>query len=215
MEGLIQSSVVKDQEITGNKYSRYFDWQEPVKLIPGHRLLACCGVKNEGFLKLNIRPPKEKALALLCRRFVKNNNDCATQVVTAIDDCYTRLLGPSIETDIRQQAKERADDEALGVFARNLRETLMAPPLGPKIVLAIDPGYRTAARWSVWTRRANIWLMRSFIPASPKPRSQEAGRIVRGLVQRFEVEAIAIGNGTPAGKLRNSCGVSTWAKKYP
>ena len=145
-EGFMQSSVVKGKEDKGIKYSNYFDWQEPVARVPSHRVLAMLRGENEGFLKLKIRPPQEKALSLLHRRFVKSAGDASEQVVLAVEDSYPRLLAPSIETDIRQQAKERADDEALRVFARNLRETLMAPPMGPRAVLAIDPGYRTGCK---------------------------------------------------------------------
>jgi protein Tex len=140
-EGIIQSSVIKGKEGEGIKYSNYFDWQEPVARVPSHRVLAMLRGENEGFLKLRIRPPQEKALSLLHRRFVKSTGAASAQVVLAVEDSYPRLLAPSIETDIRQQAKERADDEALRVFARNLRETLMAPPMGPRSVLAIRPEF--------------------------------------------------------------------------
>jgi uncharacterized protein len=124
-EGIIQSSVVKGKEGEGIKYSNYFDWQEPVARVPSHRVLAMLRGENEGFLKLRIRPPQEKALSLLHRRFVKSTSAASAQVVLSVEDSYQRLLASSIETDIRQQSKERADDEALRVFARNLRETLM------------------------------------------------------------------------------------------
>ena len=145
-EGIIQSSMVKDKEVEGIKYSNYFDWQDPVNRVPSHRMLAILRGENEGFLKLKVRPPQEKALSLLYRHFVKGTGAASAQVVLAVEDSYTRLLAPSIETDIRQQAKERADDEALRVFRLNLRETLMSPPMGPRAVLAIDPGYRTGCK---------------------------------------------------------------------
>ena len=196
MEGLIQSSVVKDKESEGIKYSQYFDWQEPVSRVPSHRLLAMLRGENEGFLKIKIRPSPEKALAWLNRHFVKNNTESAAQLILAIEDSYTRLLGPSIETDIRQQAKERADDEALRVFARNLRETLMAPPLGPKTVLAIDPGYRTGCKVVCLDPQGKYLANAVIYPGQSEARSLEAARTVRDLIQRFSVEAIAIGNGT-------------------
>jgi protein Tex len=196
MEGLIQSSLVKDKEIEGVKYTNYFEWQEAINRVPSHRILAMFRGENEGFLKLKIRPPQEKALALLSRRFIKNNGACATQVNTAIEDSYIRLLGPSIETDIRQQVKERADDEALRVFSRNLRETLMAPPLGPKTVLAIDPGFRTGCKVVCLDPQGKFLVNAVIYPGQSEARGNEARQIIRELIQRFSIEAIAIGNGT-------------------
>jgi uncharacterized protein len=196
MEGLIQSGVVKDKESEGIKYSNYFEWQEAINRVPSHRILAMFRGENEGFLKLKIRPPQEKALALLSRRFIRNNGTCATQLTVAIEDSYTRLLGPSIETDIRQQVKERADDEALRVFSRNLRETLMAPPLGPKTVLAIDPGFRTGCKVVCLNPQGKYLVNAVIYPGQSEARSNEASQIIRELIQRFSVAAIAIGNGT-------------------
>jgi protein Tex len=196
MEGLIQSSVVKDKETEGIKFSQYFDWQDPVSRVPSHRLLAMLRGENEGFLKLKVRPPQEKALLLLARRFVKNNGLCATQVNLALEDSYSRLLAPSIETDIRQQAKERADDEALRVFARNLRETLMAPPLGPKAVLAIDPGYRTGCKVVCLDPQGRFLANAVIFPGQTETRSQEAAKTILDLIKAYSIEAIAIGNGT-------------------
>ena len=149
MEGVIQSSVVKDKEETAIKYRDYFEWQEPVSRVPSHRLLAMFRGENEGFLKLKIRPTEDKALSILHRQFIKGDGEASAQVVLAAEDSYTRLLAPSIETDIRRQAKERADDEALHVFVRNLRETLMAPPMGPRAILAIDRVTGQGVKWSV------------------------------------------------------------------
>jgi len=195
-EGVIQSSVAKDKEGEGIKYSNYFDWQEPVAKAPSHRLLAMLRGENEGFLKMTIRPPQEKALSLLHRRFVKSTGDASAQVVLAVKDSYQRLLSPSIETDIRQQAKERADDEALRVFARNLRETLMAPPMGPRAVLAIDPGYRTGCKVVCLDPQGKLLANAVIYVSQSAARSKEAGRTILDLIERFHVEAIAIGNGT-------------------
>jgi len=195
-EGVIQSSVAKGKESGGIKYSDYYDWQEPVAKIPSHRLLAMLRGENEGFLKLKIRPSQDKALSLLHRRFVKDTGAASAQVVLAVDDSYSRLLAPSIETDIRQQAKERADDEALHVFTRNLRETLMAPPMGPRAVLAIDPGYRTGCKVVCLDPQGNLQANAVIYPDQSAARSREAGRTILDLVERLHVEAIAIGNGT-------------------
>ena len=195
-EGIIQSSVVKGKEGEGIKYSNYFDWQETVARVPSHRMLAMLRGENEGFLKLRIRPPQEKALSFLHRRFIKSTGAASAQVVLAVEDSYPRLLAPSIETDIRQQAKERADDEALRVFARNLRETLMAPPMGPRAVLAIDPGYRTGCKMVCLDPQGKLLANAVIYVNQSAARSQEASQTILDLIQRFHIEAIAIGNGT-------------------
>jgi len=195
-EGIIQSSVAKGKEGEGIKYSNYFDWQEPVARVPSHRMLAMLRGENEGFLKLRIRPSQEKALLFLHRRFVKSTDATSAQVVLAVEDSYTRLLAPSIETDIRQQAKERADNEALRVFARNLRETLMAPPMGPRAVLAIDPGYRTGCKVVCLDPQGKLLVNAVIYVNQSAARSQEASQTILDLIQRFHIEAIVIGNGT-------------------
>jgi len=195
-EGIFQSSVVKGKEGEGIKYSNYFDWQEPVARVPSHRVLAMLRGENEGFLKLKIRPPQEKALPLLHRRFVKSTSGTSAQVVLALEDSYSRLLAPSIETDIRQQTKERADGEALRVFARNLRETLMASPVGPRSVLAVDPGYRTGCKVVCLDPQGSLLANAVIYVNQSTARSREASQTILGLIQRFHIEAIAIGNGT-------------------
>jgi len=196
MEGTIQSCVVKNKEAEGIKYSTYFDWEEPVARIPSHRLLAMFRGENEGFLKLKIRPPQEKALSLLKRRFVKSTNLTSAQVVMAVEDSYQRLLAPSIETDIRQKAKESADDEALRVFAGNLRETLMAPPMGAHSVLAIDPGYRTGCKVVCLDPQGKLLANDVIYINQSEARKKEASQTVSNFIKRFHIEAVAIGNGT-------------------
>lgn len=195
-EGIIQSSVAKEKEGEGIKYSNYFDWQEPVARVPSHRMLAMLRGENDGFLKLKIRPPQEKALSSLRRRFVKSSGGASAQVVLAVEDSYKRLLASSIETDIRQQAKERADDEALHVFARNLRETLMASPMGPRSVLAIDPGYRTGCKVVCLDPQGKLLANAVIYVSQSAARIREASRTILDLIQQFHIEAIAIGNGT-------------------
>jgi uncharacterized protein len=196
MEGVIQSAVVKDKEEAACKYRDYFEWQEPVSRVPSHRLLAMLRGENEGLLKLKIRPPQEKALSLLHRHFVKGDGDASAQVVMAAEDSYTRLLAPSIETDIRQQAKERADDEALRVFARNLRETLMSPPLGPKAILAIDPGFRTGCKVVCLDPQGKLLSHSVIFIEQSEARTKEAQKMIADLVNKYEIKTIAIGNGT-------------------
>ena len=195
-EGIIESNVVKGKEAEGAKFSNYFEWQEAVARVPSHRMLAMLRGENEGFLRLKVRPAEEKALSLLHRQFVRSDGAAAAQVIMALEDSYTRLMAPSVETDIRQQAKERADDEALRVFARNLRETLMAPPMGPRTVMAIDPGYRTGCKIVCLDPQGKLLANAVIYIGQSAAQTREAGQVVLGLVQRFHIEAIAIGNGT-------------------
>ena len=196
MEGTMQSTVAKGKESEGVKYSNYFDWKEPVSKVPSHRILATMRGENEGFLKIMIRPPQEKALSSLRRCFVKGAGAASAQVVQSVEDSYQRLLAPSIETDIRQQAKERADDEALRVFTRNVRETLMAPPMGPRAVLAIDPGYRTGCKVVCLDPQGKLLANDVVYVSQSAARTKEAEQKILDLVKRFNIEAIAIGNGT-------------------
>ncbi len=195
-QGVIQVSVVKGKEAEGIKYSNYYDWQEPVSKVAGHRLLAMLRGEKEEYLKVKIRPPEESALALLQRRFVKGDSLSSSQVVTAVADSYTRLLSPSIETDIRQLLKERADQEALQVFGRNLRETLMASPLGTKAVLAIDPGYRTGCKLVCLNPQGKLLDSTVIYPGQSESQSRAASQTVLHLIQKYHLEAVAIGNGT-------------------
>jgi len=196
MEGTMQSTVAKGKESEGVKYSNYFDWKEPVSKVPSHRMLAMMRGENEGFLNITIRPPQEKALSSLQRRFAKGAGAASAQVVQSVEDSYQRLLAPSIETDIRQQAKERADDEALRVFTLNVRETLMAPPMGPRAVLAIDPGYRTGCKVVCLDPQGKLLANDVIYVNHSAARTKEAEQKILDLIKRFNIEAIAIGNGT-------------------
>jgi len=195
-EGVIHSSVAKGREGEGIKYSNYFDWQEPVATVPSHRMLAMLRGENEGFLKMSIRPPQDNALSSLHRRFVKGTGAASAEVALAVDDSYHRLLAPSIETDIRQQTKERADDEALRVFTSNLRETLMAPPMGSRTVLAIDPGYRTGCKVVCLDPQGKLLANDVIYLNQSAVRSREASQTILTLIQKYHIETIAIGNGT-------------------
>ncbi|MGI2335049.1 MAG: Tex family protein [Dehalogenimonas sp.] len=195
-EGLIESNVIKGKETDGIKYNGYFESREPVSRVPSHRMLAMLRGENEGFLRLKIRPPQDKAATLLYRQFIKGTGDDSAQVALAVDDAYSRLLAPSIETDIRQQTKERADDEALRVFKANLRETLMAPPLGPRNILAIDPGFRTGCKVVCLDSQGKLLAHTVIYPSQSEARSKEAANTIRDLVGKYNVEAVAVGNGT-------------------
>jgi len=195
-EGMLASSVVKDKDEEGAKYRDYFDRQELIKQMPSHRLLAVLRGENEGYLKISIKPSEEEALDILYGRFVKGVLPAADQVKKAVDDCYKRLMAPSIENDIRSEAKERADDEAIKVFVKNLRQLLMESPLGQKNVLAMDPGYRTGCK-VVCLDRQGALLNNTVIYVTQSDRQKaEAAKVIRELVERYQIEAVAVGNGT-------------------
>ena len=195
-EGLFQSKVAKDKEKEGAKYRDYFEWEEPVRKAAGHRVLAMLRGEAEGFLKLTIRPDEERALSLLDQRYVKGESPASQHVSEAVRDSYGRLLAPSIETDIRRDAKERADDEAIRVFARNLRECLMASPLGQKAVLALDPGFRTGCKVVCLDRQGKLLHHTTVFLTHSEKQAAEGGKTLLDLVQQFSIEAVAIGNGT-------------------
>jgi protein Tex len=196
LEGILQSTVVKGKEEAGAKYRDYFELQEPVIRMPSHRVLAVFRGETEEYLQLSIRPPEEKALAILSRRFVKGQNPASNQVNTAAEDSYKRLLAPSIETDVRQAIKVRADAEAIRVFGQNLYELLMSPPLGSKNVMAIDPGFRTGCKVVCLDSQGKLLNNTTIYPTLSGKQADEAGKVLRDLVQQFKIEAVAIGNGT-------------------
>jgi uncharacterized protein len=195
-EGVLQSTAAKGKEAEGAKYRDYFELQEKASKMPSHRVLAVFRGEAEKYLKISIRPSEEKALSLLFRHFVKGRNSCSDQVILALEDSYKRLLAPSMETDIRQEIKVRADNEAIRVFARNLRELLMAPPLGQKRVLAIDPGFRTGCKVVCLDSQGQLLQHTTIYPTLSVRQTDEARKILTDLVKQFHIEAIAIGNGT-------------------
>ncbi|RLB69908.1 MAG: RNA-binding transcriptional accessory protein, partial [Deltaproteobacteria bacterium] len=195
-EGEINAVVIKGKEEEGVKFQDYFDWHEKSNQIAGHRLLALLRGEKAKFLRINIRPPVEKALHLLKERFIKRDNQCAQQVEMAIDDAYKRLLAPALENESRQILREQAEGEAIEVFAINLKQLLLAPPLGQKRVLALDPGFRSGAKLVCLDSMGQLLRHCVIYPTTSPKQSQEAAKIVRDLCQRFDIEAIAIGNGT-------------------
>lgn len=177
-------------------YKDYLNWQEPVAKAPSHRLLAMFRGEQEGLLSLSIRPDEAMAINALRNHFMSSRNECGQQVSLAIDDAYKRLLGPSIENDIRNELKERADEEAISVFAMNLRELLLAAPLGQKRVLALDPGFRTGAKLVCLSEHGDLLHNETIFPTSGATKEAQAGERVRNLVKKYHIESIAIGNGT-------------------
>lgn len=195
-QGMIRSAVLKGKEEEGIKYKDYFDWSEPLKNAPSHRLLAMRRGEKEEFLKLETAPAEEGALELLEKQFVKGRGAAAEQVRLAIHDSYRRLLGPAMETEIRNYAKERADEEAIKVFAENARQLLLAAPMGEKNVLAIDPGFRTGCKVVCLNRQGKLLDNVTIYPHNGERKARESEIVVKNLCAAHEVEAIAIGNGT-------------------
>jgi len=202
-EAIIETSLVKGKEEEGQKYKDYFDWSEPMMKSPSHRILAMFRGEKEGFLKLNIAPSKEEALYLLERKYIHTHNDTAEQLSLAISDAYSRLLKPSIETEYRNIIKEKADVEAIQVFAKNLRQLLLSSPLGEKRVLAIDPGYRTGCKVVCLDAQGNLLHNETIYPHPPQSETIQAAKKIRHLVSSYDIEAIAIGNGTAGRETEN------------
>ena len=194
--GSFQTKVVKDKEQEGCKYEDYFDCSEPVVKAPSHRILAMRRGANEGFLRLQITAPEEQALQILERLFIKGHSACSAQVKEAVTDGYKRLLSPSMETEILAATKLRADEEAIKVFAENLRQLLLAPPLGRKNVLAIDPGFRTGCKVVCLDRQGQLKHSDVIFPFQSEKLAASDAAKVASLCEQFEIEAIAIGNGT-------------------
>jgi len=195
-QAIIYSKVLKEKEDEGAKYRDYFDWQEPVVSSPSHRVLAMRRGEKEGFLSLRIAPAEEEAIGILSRLFVKGNSPASEQVELAAQDSYKRLLGPSLETEIRMEMKRAADETAIAVFAANLRELLLAPPLGRKNVLALDPGFRTGCKLVCMNAQGKLLYHTTIYPHTGGHRAEEAVQALGALSAKYEIEAIAIGNGT-------------------
>lgn len=195
-DAFINSKVLKGKETEGNKFSDYFDWSEPLRKCPSHRLLAMLRGEEEGFLRLSIRPDDAKAIDTLESIFLKGNNKSSTIVSEAIKDSWKRLLSSSIETEFRNISKEKADAEAISVFADNLRQLLLAPPLGGKNVLAIDPGFRTGCKIVCLDRQGNLTHNETIYPHPPQNETAKSIKKILSLVNAYKIEAIAIGNGT-------------------
>jgi uncharacterized protein len=195
-KGLFHTKVIKNKEEEGRKYEDYFDCQEPVLKAPSHRILAMRRGANEGFLRLQVTAPEEQALQVLERLFVKGHSACSAQVKEAVADGYKRLLSPSMETEILAVTKLRADAEAIKVFAENLRQLLLAPPLGQKNVLAIDPGFRTGCKVVCLNKQGVLKHTDVIFPFQSEKLAVSDAAKVASLGEKYEIEAIAIGNGT-------------------
>ena len=192
----IRSHVISGKEATGSKYRDYYDWEEPVSAARSHRILAIRRGEQEEYLIFRIAPPEEAALAILENLFVRGTTASANQVKIAVQDSYKRLLSGSMETEVRLATKKKADEEAIRVFADNLRQLLLAPPLGQKSVLGIDPGYRTGCKVVCLDRQGKLLHNDTIYPLLSEKARQDSADIIRQLCGRFHIEAIAVGNGT-------------------
>ena len=195
-EAVIYSKVVKGKETEGIKYSDYFDWSEPLKKCPSHRLLAMRRGEEEGFLRISIEPIEENAIEALNSIFIKGRNASSDLVAGAVKDSWKRLLSSSMETEFRNISKEKADIEAIAVFVDNLRQLLLASPLGEKNVLAIDPGFRTGCKVVCLDRQGNLVHNETIYPNPPQNETAMSVKKILTLVNAYKIEAIAIGNGT-------------------
>ncbi|ADW17606.1 Tex-like protein [Desulfobulbus propionicus DSM 2032] len=195
-KAVITSTVVKNQEESGATFRDYFQWREPVGKAAGHRLLAMFRGEQAKVLSLSFRPPENEALTILHRCVVRANGFAGQQVTLAVDDSYKRLLAPSLENELRTQLKKQADQEAIAVFADNLRELLLAPPLGQKRTMALDPGFRTGAKLVCLGEQGQLLDWTTIYPTLSRAQQEEAAQTVLRLCRRYRIEAIAIGNGT-------------------
>ncbi len=194
--GTLVSKVVKGKEPDGIKYADYYDWQEPVSRISSHRLLAILRGEEEGFLRVSITVDNDEACEQLFRRFIRRGSPVREILEEAVADGYKRLLSPSIETETRGNSKEKADNEAIAVFAENLRQLLLSSPLGQKAVLAIDPGFRTGCKVVALDSQGNLLHHTVIYPHPPQNDREGAAEVISSLVNRYSIEAFAIGNGT-------------------
>lgn len=197
-KGTITSKVLKskEKEQDAQKYKDYFEWDESIANIPSHRLLAIRRGEKEGYLTMTIAPQEEEAIDMIEQQFVKATNDASEQVKTAIKDSYKRLMSVSIETEVRMESKKKADEEAIVVFAENLKQLLMAAPLGQKAVMAVDPGFRTGCKVVCLDKQGKLLEFTAIYPNEPQRDTVRAGESIKHLVEKHKIEAIAIGNGT-------------------
>lgn len=199
----ITSKVVNSKKEEGALYSPYFDYDEPIKKVPSHRVLAVFRGENEKVLRVSVAPDSEQALEIINKIFIKNATESAKIIEKAIKDSYKRLLEPSIENEIRNMVKEKADKAAISVFADNLRQLLMAPPLIGKNVLAIDPGFRTGCKITILDKTGKLLNNITIYPHPPEDKVKDAINKLTYLVEAYKIDAIAIGNGTAGRETEN------------
>ncbi len=201
--GVMHSKLVKGKEQEAEKFKDYFDFQESIKKIKSHRILALLRGQEEGFLKVAIEPDKQEALTIIKQTIIKPNSPFEEELETVIKEAYTRLIKPAIETEIRNELKAQADVEAIKVFAENLRQLLLLPPLGGKRVLAIDPGFRTGCKVVCLNENGDLLHNETIYPHAPQNETKKAQNKIATLANQYKIEAIAIGNGTAARETEN------------
>ncbi len=195
-DATIKSEIIKGKDDDAGKFKNYFDFEELLRRSPSHRILAMFRGENEGFLRIKIIPLEKDAIQIIEKRILKSNGSATEQVKIAIKDAYKRMLQPSLETEFRGVAKEKADEKAMAVFADNLRQLLMSPPLGQKTVLAIDPGFRTGCKIVCLDKLGNLQHNETIYPHPPQNEVKQSINKIESLVDAYKIEAIAIGNGT-------------------
>ena len=197
-KAVISSKVVKAQkeDEAAQKFSQYFEWEESLNRIPSHRLLAMLRAEKEGFVKTKIEIEKEEALEMIENTLINSQNECADQIALAIKDSYKRLLEPAISNEILQEAKTKADQKAIEIFAENLRQLLLAPPLGEKRILAIDPGFRSGCKIVCLDEKGDLQYNETIYPHAPQNETGMAMKKIRSMVNANQIEAISVGNGT-------------------
>ncbi len=197
-DGAIESKAVKSKADSeeAQKFKDYFEWKEPIKKTPSHRLLAMMRAENEGFISIDISPAEDLAVQSLEQRFVKSSKPASAQVKLAVRDSYKRLLKPSMESEVRVESKFKADQEAIRVFSANLKKLLLASPLGQKRVLALDPGFRTGTKLVCLGEQGELLFNTVIYPNEPQREMAKSGVVMLSLCDKYDIEAIAIGNGT-------------------
>jgi uncharacterized protein len=195
-QAVLKSSVKKKIDEKAQTYADYFDYTGKLADAPSHRILAIYRGENEGYLKINIEIEEEKALKALKAHFLKAYNDCSYQMGLAVEDAFKRLLSPSISNEFKTWAKEKADKEAIQVFSENLRQLLLEAPLGQKRILGIDPGFRTGCKLAIISEQGNFTEHQTIYPNAPQLQQVEGKKIIQQLLQKYKIEAVAIGNGT-------------------
>lgn len=197
-KAVITSKVIKTkkEDESAQKYKQYFEWEESLNRIPSHRLLAMLRAETEGFVRTKIEIDKDEAFEIIEKALVKSNNECADQIYLAIADSYKRLLEPTISNEILQEAKTKADEKAIEIFSENLRQLLLAPPLGEKRILAIDPGFKSGCKIVCLDEKGDLLHNETIYPHAPQNETGMAMKKIRSMVNANQIEAISIGNGT-------------------
>jgi uncharacterized protein len=212
-KGLMKSEVHFGKEEEGNKYKDYFEFEEAVSALPSHRIMAMFRGEREGYLFIRLAPQEDEALNSLEKHFIKASNNASEQVKLAIKDGYNRLLAPSMETEIRMILRERAEAEAIRVFSGNLKQLLLAPPLGQKNVLALDPGFRTGCKVVCLNKQGKLLYNDAIYPHPPQNEFIAAEKKIKGLVEKYDIEIIAVGNGTAGRETEGFCRKIDFGKK--